>query len=1514
MNSHVVVSLKSFVYFIFGCMVIVEVFVCSRFCSAISLGSRVSSLGRTVSTVPALAMKGKKSGKAPAQPSSRGRWPWAQNDSSYPEPTATAPNKDKDKASGAKGKSKGREVPKARPTVADVSRQAPVTPPIVDDGIPLTPPSPTTTEDTVLTQLSPIQEEDDIPQHGEPFVPAVAVTPDAIRFVAPEIDQPGIHAHAMFNTPQVAPDVVPLGLGIHCPVNVPIMTNFRTVPAPSTPLGLLTPSPRPVEVPTVSTVAASIPDGSVADVAAPPVSTVAAPTDTEIAWESAMRGLAIGDIQGEGPWIIGTDGETGIFIPSAATCASWDHNVTPLTWFKDKWRKHGKTYSQNVCGKSVTKEVNKTLSLEEIQSYILSREANTVTPCSPAEWTPLDSIYEFVVAFKLSCQQPCSHFIWPDTNNSISFTMTLVAAIHYLPPGKCVIIKNGRPFPEGSDLKDFFHGTLPSRTMQMAELGPMPSMGAGASAIEKVFGLPAPLFYCAEIETAKHYPMGPDFLACEKGDKSGGQIVATDGTLPLRAVARVLTNPTRQVFSRSNQKGFMPADVFITHFVFYAVRPQLVQQTMCAGETFRTTISPLDEHRLFVGEALETWNPRLLAAIKATTRTAQAMLERNEAMADEDRAWVTAPMVTGDIPYQWPATVMNLIAVEFQDEQQHDIMQPASFKSPCTELSKLTDYTNAASYETKQWLAMRVQKHNFLVSIGHYKPTKPGKFGYPGMTSSEGIGIDPIVSAGANLMAHANYQLGPGRHDIYLQDVDHPSYIVRLPEKRIRPVLRAFADASSAKLKAMIEDTDSKRRKTIEAKDESHVSRIVNMSFMSSQASGSGSNPAVSTAALCSPATSLETSKAASAPQHVVSPFYQGKPGGWFYKDEDEVWGRYDEWTNNLLQIAYYDSQSEITDTDDPAYNQWPNFLGEGKFRYKRNAKNSYIVDTWQKTQTHSRTLTVREIAFRWSGEQVPTVSTVVDPVPTSPSAAAINAAQAVAVGAYVPIAQYEVGRLRSAPDDNAVIAAIQDTRTARASVLKRPAAAVVVKEEPTAKRAAKSTGPPINHERKTPEYAAYKRQCDNVKKWTRWGLKSQFVFPGDFCNSYKGDYEIPIGLMFSETMKWPLPTNGTATIPQDPIREEALQQELALDMRNRQTELARTAVTAADDARFSYVHIVTKDTLADGTTTDMQQTLINTTLNAGDHRLGNIGELKLTPGRVDKANIGYQMLLKGMHTEAFTRAEEENKLDTLIESGTVLQHRLFQLKRDAKQKVWQYQKDIVKYVPGTPLEDADHVNVGTMATIMANAASQELEGHQNDASAVIGVDLQRTKEWGDTNTLYDTGSALTAATETDASLIDLYVPRLQIEQADEAKMSREWNSALTRLFEELYQIVGEASLGTKFPVIQIEERILYSEEYTTLAAAMPNLGGLLENYTKEFIVTESLGVTYFHKVEGASFADRQWNDALIIRSAPTVSTVAGIAEPEPRRKRRGNGPMSPRQSSSSSSSSSDGSYPGPKR
>ena len=57
----------------------------------------------------------------------------------------------------------------------------------------------------------------------------------------------------------------------------------------------------------------------------------------------------------------------------------------------------------------------------------------------------------------------------------------------------------------------------------------------------------------------------------EKDGISGASLVATDGTPPLRCLLRVLVNPHDTLWhSGSNQSGFMPEHIHITHICFYA--------------------------------------------------------------------------------------------------------------------------------------------------------------------------------------------------------------------------------------------------------------------------------------------------------------------------------------------------------------------------------------------------------------------------------------------------------------------------------------------------------------------------------------------------------------------------------------------------------------------------------------------------------------------------------------------------------------------------------------------------------------------------------------------------------------------------------------------------------------------------------------------------------------------------------------------------------------------------------
>ena len=87
---------------------------------------------------------------------------------------------------------------------------------------------------------------------------------------------------------------------------------------------------------------------------------------------------------------------------------------------------------------------------------------------------------------------PSSHFVWP--SKTLNFNATLTAAVLYMPPGHCVVIKNAAPMPAthrdlGSELKDYYHGTLPSRLSSIIRNGLAPTLGAGASRMELAFGI-----------------------------------------------------------------------------------------------------------------------------------------------------------------------------------------------------------------------------------------------------------------------------------------------------------------------------------------------------------------------------------------------------------------------------------------------------------------------------------------------------------------------------------------------------------------------------------------------------------------------------------------------------------------------------------------------------------------------------------------------------------------------------------------------------------------------------------------------------------------------------------------------------------------------------------------------------------------------------------------------------------------------------------------------------------------
>ena len=98
--------------------------------------------------------------------------------------------------------------------------------------------------------------------------------------------------------------------------------------------------------------------------------------------------------------------------------------------------------------------------------------------------------------------------------------------------------------------------------------------------MQKAFDLAIPLVYTSMKRTcAMGYPCAPGVVVTKKGEGGGqyggGEILARDGTPPLRVLLRLVCPPSYQVWHKqkgnNDQHGFRPCDVYISHIVIYAL-------------------------------------------------------------------------------------------------------------------------------------------------------------------------------------------------------------------------------------------------------------------------------------------------------------------------------------------------------------------------------------------------------------------------------------------------------------------------------------------------------------------------------------------------------------------------------------------------------------------------------------------------------------------------------------------------------------------------------------------------------------------------------------------------------------------------------------------------------------------------------------------------------------------------------------------------------------------------------
>ena len=207
----------------------------------------------------------------------------------------------------------------------------------------------------------------------------------------------------------------------------------------------------------------------------------------------------------------------------------------------------------------------------------------------PADEVPYESVDDYINTLRQASEEGKGAFKWPST--MFGFMRALAVALHHLPTGHMVTIKNAQPIPEklydpDGKLKwhasDLYHGTAPAMVPRIMGQGLLPTVGAGNDVLKEQYGLTVPGVYVAKGWMASSlYPIHPTTDPIEqcKTGVGGGALIALDGTPPMRVTIRCLADTTRQLWHRgSNQSLYMPSDLHITHISFYAVHPKLVHK------------------------------------------------------------------------------------------------------------------------------------------------------------------------------------------------------------------------------------------------------------------------------------------------------------------------------------------------------------------------------------------------------------------------------------------------------------------------------------------------------------------------------------------------------------------------------------------------------------------------------------------------------------------------------------------------------------------------------------------------------------------------------------------------------------------------------------------------------------------------------------------------------------------------------------------------------------------------
>ena len=206
-----------------------------------------------------------------------------------------------------------------------------------------------------------------------------------------------------------------------------------------------------------------------------------------------------------------------------------------------------------------------------------------------------------------------SHFWWP--LHSLGHQLQLATALHYMAPMQYITLENAAPPPTwalealaGRQMADgdathapkdeaawgwwdtskvgvYYHGTSAAHVPSIIANGIFGSFGTGGDAMSQVYGVPVAGVYLTDrLKTAYHYPMtwavvGPNGM---KRNYYGSDVIAEDGTLPMRCVVRCIGQKDsimwRKMDGANRQFCFLPDGVYISHIFLIAQHPHTVQE------------------------------------------------------------------------------------------------------------------------------------------------------------------------------------------------------------------------------------------------------------------------------------------------------------------------------------------------------------------------------------------------------------------------------------------------------------------------------------------------------------------------------------------------------------------------------------------------------------------------------------------------------------------------------------------------------------------------------------------------------------------------------------------------------------------------------------------------------------------------------------------------------------------------------------------------------------------------